>query len=75
MALGAEAAGNGAHAGAGQAQGLHVRPGPQGPRKTLEQQAHIRRADEGYFDSYGYFDIHRTMLADKVSTGCLAGYE
>ena len=26
------------------------------------------KADEAYFDSYGYFDIHRTMLGDAV--GC-----
>ena len=24
------------------------------------------KADEAYFDSYGYFDIHRTMLGDEV---------
>ena len=26
----------------------------------------VEKADEAYFDSYGYFDIHRTMLGDKV---------
>ena len=36
------------------------------------------KADEAYFDSYGYFDIHRTMLGDEVrhhSDRCLANFQ
>ena len=53
-----------------QPQQVHVRPGAEGTpsHKALARAAHIERADEGYFDSYGYFDIHRTMLADKART-------
>lgn len=63
MALGS--APNGAHQPPRQ---VHVRPGPEGtpPHGALARATHIERADEGYFDSYGYFDIHRTMLADKA---------
>src|SRR5579875_2960367 len=63
MALGTAA--NGAHQ---QPQQVHVRPGPEGtpPHRALGRTAHIQAADEGYFNSYGYFDIHRTMLADRV---------
>ena len=35
------------------------------------------KADEAYFDSYGYFDIHRTMLGDEVwhhSLLCMANF-
>ncbi len=32
----------------------------------------VEKADEAYFDSYGYFDIHRTMLGDKVR--CWSGH-
>ena len=46
-------------------QQLHVRH-KEGTPKTLRQ-LHIEQADEGYFDSYGYFDIHRTMISDKAS--------
>lgn len=34
--------------------------------KSLRE-AHIESADASYFNSYGHFDIHRTMLADKVT--------
>ena len=62
MALGTAA--NGAHQ---QPQQVHVRPAEgTPPHRALGRAAHIQAADEGYFDSYGYFDIHRTMLADKV---------
>ena len=51
-------------------QQLHVRQ-KEGTPKTLRQ-LHIEQADEGYFDSYGYFDIHRTMISDKAS--CTSPY-
>lgn len=41
--------------------GARARPGAR-PLRSAAAQA----ADATYFDSYGYIDIHRTMLADKV---------
>ncbi|CAL5225398.1 g8207 [Coccomyxa viridis] len=43
---------------------IRVPPG-QSRRQRSEK---VEKADEAYFDSYGYFDIHRTMLGDKVRT-------
>lgn len=56
---------SGGESGQKQPQQLHVRQREGAPHKTLRQ-LHIEQADEGYFDSYGYFDIHRTMISDKA---------
>lgn len=45
---------------------LHVSLRARGGRPRSLQDARIERADASYFDSYGHFDIHRTMLSDKV---------
>lgn len=44
----------------------------QVPSECNRRSERVEKADEAYFDSYGYFDIHRTMLEDKVgpSTQC-----
>jgi hypothetical protein len=39
---------------------------PAGPRGRARRSAAAEAADATYFDSYGYIDIHRTMLADKA---------
>jgi hypothetical protein len=46
--------------------------GAQVPSECNRRSEKVEKADEAYFDSYGYFDIHRTMLEDKVgpSTQC-----
>lgn len=46
--------------------GARARPGAR-PLRSAAAQA----ADATYFDSYGYIDIHRTMLADKVRPAVL----
>jgi hypothetical protein len=37
-----------------------------GGRPRSVRDARMERADESYFDSYGHFDIHRTMISDKA---------
>jgi len=43
---------------------------PAGPRGRARRSAAAEAADATYFDSYGYIDIHRTMLADKARAPC-----
>ena len=44
----------------------HITMRASGSRPRSMQEARVERADESYFESYGYFDIHRTMISDKV---------
>ncbi|CAL8467117.1 g6653 [Coccomyxa elongata] len=44
----------------------HISVRPRGGHPRSMQEARVDRADESYFESYGYFDIHRTMISDKV---------
>ena len=46
-------------------------PASRGRRASLRAQA-AGRIDAHYFDSYGDFGIHRTMLEDKVKSAAIS---
>ncbi len=46
--------------------GTHISMRTRGGRPRSMRDARVERADESYFDSYGHFDIHRTMISDKA---------
>lgn len=63
----------------GEVSSSGARPGQiivrtRGGQPRSLQEARVERADESYFESYGYFDIHRTMISDKARSASDIAY-